>query len=236
MKKIGRPSRKRKKLKIRARKKAYLIQDSPFFRLNSKKKLSELLLSDLTDLKSLSSDSNYRVFNVNSSGKPREIQQPLPRLDVVHTRIASLLCRVRPPEYLYSGVKGRTYVDNARAHLGDHPVLTTDIRAFFTSTKQEAIFRFFHRQMECSPDVAKLISRLATYNGHVPTGSRLSLPIAFWANFEMFEVLNALSAKQSIKMTVFVDDLTFSGVNVTKKIYTPSFKDCSILWPCRARR
>lgn len=37
--------------------------------------------------------------------KIRKIQKPLEKLDVVHTRIASLLLRIAMPEYLHSGKK-----------------------------------------------------------------------------------------------------------------------------------
>ncbi|MEH6445560.1 MAG: hypothetical protein V7784_16820, partial [Oceanospirillaceae bacterium] len=40
---------------------------------------------------------------------------------------------------------------------------------------------------------------------------------AFWANYHMFHQLKCLSESKEITMTVFVDDLTFSGNKVTRQ-------------------
>ncbi|EPO0025961.1 reverse transcriptase family protein [Vibrio alginolyticus] len=135
---------------------------------------------------------------------------------MVHTRIASLLCRIDTPDYLHSGKKGVSNVTNAEAHIDSHNVLTTDIRSFFPSTTRRMVFSFFYGVMKCAPDVADLLADLCTIHSHIPTGSRLSMPLAFWANHTMFNELNELSIKHNVKMTVYVDDLTFSGKEVNR--------------------
>jgi hypothetical protein len=40
------------------------------------------------------------------------------------------------------------------------------------------------------------------------------MPIAFWANFDMFESLSAFANSRLVCMTIYVDDLTFSGAAV----------------------
>lgn len=216
--KVGQQKRFRK-LKINTKKKAYQFSDSPFYRLRSKKRLADILQVDLQALSELAGDDLYRVFQDTSGRKPRQIEQPLSKLDKVHTRIASLLCRLVVPDYLHSGVKGRTYITNAKAHLGEVPVLTTDIRSFFPSTSAQMIERFFLRYFECSPDVAYLLSKISSFDGHVPTGSRLSMPIAFWANFHMFQNLNDYCKRLNVVMSVYVDDLCFSGEAVSDQFY-----------------
>ena len=42
------------------------------------------------------------------------------------------------------------------------------------------------------------------------------MPLAFWANIRMFNELENLSIKHDVSMTVYVDDLTFSGDNTNK--------------------
>lgn len=208
--------REKPKLKINTQNKSYSIHDSALYKVTSKKKLSRILLTSVDRLKYLTGDENYNVFTDSTSGKPREIETPYPELDKVQTRIASLLCRIKQPDYLHSGIKGHSHVSNAKAHIGNHKVLTTDIKSFFPCTTKKMVFSFFHKVMKCPPDVADILSGLCTYSGYIPTGSRISMPLAFWANEPMFNTLHKISIKNSIKMTVFVDDITFSGNKINR--------------------
>lgn len=209
--------RRKPRLKINTNNKIYEIKDSVFFKLESKKKLAEILNATVTKLKSLTDDSNYNCYEDNSAGKPRLIEHPVGDLEVIHTRIASLLCRIQQPGYMQSGIKNRSHISNARMHVGHIPVLATDLQSFFQRTKIEAVFGFFYNVIQCSADVATVLSQLCTCGGHIPTGSRISMPLAFWANASMFGQLAALSDSRGITMTVFVDDLTFSGNKVTRQ-------------------
>jgi hypothetical protein len=78
-------------------------------------------------------------------------------------------------------------------------------------------FDFFYKKMDCSPDVADLLSRLCTCHEHIPTGSRISMPLAFWANEPMFSILHKVAVENEVQLTVFVDDLTFSGNRITPR-------------------
>ena len=215
-------AQRKSKRKISTKDKSYSLKDSPFYRLKSKKKLYELLglTSDLA--KSLSVDaSNYSTFEIEGkSGKSRVIECPNDSLDRVHTRIASLLCRITPPDFMHSGRKGRTHITNAQFHSGFKKVATTDIKSFYTSTTQKMIFSLFYSTFDCSPDVSRILADLITYDGHVPTGSRVSMPIALWANISMFNEFERLAIKHNVEMTVFVDDVSFSGDAINKLFIT----------------
>lgn len=96
----------KKKGRINTKGKSYSINDSALFNIQSKNKLAEVLLTNLDNIKSLLSNDNYIVFdNTNEDGKKRTIQTPSDKLNVVHTRIASLLCRITQPEYVHSGIR-----------------------------------------------------------------------------------------------------------------------------------
>lgn len=204
------------KLKLETKNKSYPLQDSPFHKLTSKKQLRKLLDIDSEKLKKLRQDKgNYSEFeNVSDSGKARKIQKPTRELDVVHTRIASLLCRISTPDYLHSGKKQHSNVTNARQHKNEYALLATDVKSFFSSTTWNMVFSFFYGVMKCSSDVSEILSDLCTCHKHIPTGSRISMPLAFWANIRMFSELDCLSNKHGVTMTVYVDDLTFSGREV----------------------
>lgn len=206
------------KLKIRTKNKSYPLKDSPFYKLSSKRKLSEILNCSISELSNLSQDNgNYKVFSqTSSSGKSRLIQQPYGKLEIVHTRIASLLSRISLPKYLHSGRKTYSHVTNARQHIGRKKLLTTDIKSFFPSTKYEMVFKLYFHTFQMPGDIADLLTNICCYSNHVPTGSRLSMPIAFWANNKMFNEMAALSEKHDVTMTLYVDDVTFSGPGVNK--------------------
>lgn len=210
-------TKRRPKPKIKLKNKSYELKDSALYNLRTKRKLIALLGCSQQKLKGLSEDSNYHVFDLVKEGKkPREIQAPNFELDMIQTRIASLLVRVATPEYLYSGVKGRSNISNAEVHIGNHPVLTMDIQNFYPSITKKSIFNFFSSAMNAAPDVAGILAEVCSYNNHIPTGSRISMPLSFWANHKIYSDLNALCISENINMSIFVDDLSFSGVNVGK--------------------
>lgn len=208
---------KRSKRKIITKNKSYPLQDSVFYKLSSKKRLANLLSSTPQELKSLTGSDNYRCFTQTKNGKPRLIQEPLPRLDKIHSRVASLLCRIETIDGLHSGKKGRSNISNARAHLGlGKKVITADIKSFFPTTTRQSVFDFFYNSMQCAADIADLLSKVLTYAEHVPTGSRISMPLAYFANKKMFDEIEASAGKCGAKMTIYVDDLTFSGAMLQK--------------------
>ncbi|NNG42413.1 RNA-directed DNA polymerase [Pseudoalteromonas sp. NEC-BIFX-2020_002] len=209
----------RSKLKINSNSKKHSINQSPFFKLKTKKKLIELLGLASSELSIAKKDiGNYVVFEqMGNNGKSRTIQHPKDKQNEIHNRIANLLTRIELPAYLHSGRKKHSHITNATQHLGSKKVLTTDIKSFFQSTTKKMVFNFFNRKLLCSPDVSHILSCICTFNGHIPTGSQLSMPLAFWANIDMFERLENLSSSLNVDMTVYVDDLTFSGEQVNRR-------------------
>lgn len=192
--------------------------ESPFYKLKTKNKLAALLGVSIPELFLLGKDDgNYSVFEqLSKKGKSRQIQKPLEALDIVHTRIASLLSRIALPEYLHSGKKGHSNISNARIHLNSEKMMTADVKSFFPSTSRMMVFSFFFSVMKTSSDVADVLSNICTCHGQLPTGSRLSMPLAYFANSRMFDEINKLCQKLKVNMTVYVDDLTFSGGNVNR--------------------
>ncbi|MDD9893772.1 MAG: reverse transcriptase family protein, partial [Gammaproteobacteria bacterium] len=162
-------------------------------------------------------DQHYRCFVQKKNGKERDIEEPLPKLRKVHCRIASLLCRIEVFDGLHSGRKGRSNISNALAHLGDNRnAITCDITKFYPTTRRTHIFDFFYNTMECSPDVADLLSKLVSYEEHIPTGSQISMPLAYFSNKRMFDEIEAAASSTQSVLTIFVDDLTISGPNLQK--------------------
>lgn len=191
--------------------KSYSIDQSPLYKLSTRKRLAELLGFDLRNLEALAArPTNYHEFDIQQGDKIRHVEVPKRALERVHRRLFILLERIKKPPYLHSGTKGRSYITNAKVHLGDVPVVKLDIKKFYPSIEFDRIFRFFQDTLQCPPDVSALLTRLCTINGHIPTGSCVSQLLAYFAALPMFEELSATSGPD-IRFTCYVDDMTWSG-------------------------
>jgi len=193
----------------------YHLNQSPFYRLSSKRKLAKILGFDFADFASLVDDSNYREFT-NKQG--RLIQHPIGILAPIHQRIAELLARLELPSYLHSR-KGCSYISNAAAHAENVSLIKTDISKFYPSTSFSAIVKMFRCDFECSRDVAWHIARLCSFKGkYLPTGSHLSGIVAFLSHKAMFNEIYTFSIKHGCTMTCYVDDIVISGPKATKTL------------------
>jgi hypothetical protein len=202
--------------------KTYPIDQCRLYRCSSKKKLAELLGIDSAKLITLTKDPTaYRIFTRRTNGKERVIEEPRGELRRVHDRLLALLSRIEPPSYLHSGVKRRSYISNARQHAGGGRVLKTDVSKFYPSTNHQQVFIGFLREFCCAGDVARLLADLCTYQGHVPTGSPISMPAAFFAHKQAFDALHRRMFGQNITMTVYVDDITLSGDSLMRLHFCP---------------
>ena len=197
--------------------KKYELKESCLYKLTTKEKMEKILFKKFKILSKLTKDSNYHIFCLEQkNGKKREIQVPKPGLLKIHKRIANLFYCIEVPDYLHSGVKGKSYITNAKAHLGNYPVLKIDISDFYNSISKKSIFNFFRIAMKAGEEIAGVLAGLCSYAEHLPTGSQISMPLSFFLNKKMFDELNNLSRKNNIAMSLYVDDLTFSGDNVNE--------------------
>lgn len=159
--------------------------------------------------------NNYRVFNIKQGEKSRQVEVPKAIVERLHRRLFALLERIEKPLYLHSGVKKRSYLTNARAHLGSRSLVKLDLKKFYPSVRADMVYRFFHDALQCSPDVAGLLTRLCVYDGHVPTGSCLSQLLAFFAVKPLFDEIDSLAKSEGLYFTAYVDDMTLSGERAT---------------------
>lgn len=199
------------------KRKTYPLNQSPLFKLSNKRKLATLLRISLRELKLLShSDRLYHEYDITKkSGGTRRIENPRRNLKIIQARIARLLGKVTPPEYLFCPVKGRSYVTNAARHLGHRVVRTLDVKKYFPSTSRNRVYKFYKAVLQCSPDVAELLADITTYKGHLPTGSPLSPVMAFYAHCDVWEEVYRLVTNGAATNSLYIDDLTISGDRVS---------------------
>lgn len=193
----------------------YPINQSPLYRLRGKGQLEKVIGVQWDAADKLLTPDNYRVW-VNDKG--REIQKPLGFLNHVHAQIGKLLARIEAPDYLYSQ-KGRSYADNARQHIGNVPLVKTDIHKFYPSTSRQMVYRLFAVDFNCADDLAHRLADICCYRQeHIPTGSPLSDRVAFFAAKHMFDAIDTAAEYAQCQMTVYVDDITVSGKGATMKL------------------
>jgi hypothetical protein len=170
-----------------------------------------LLKISRSRLQKLQSDDLYRVYDLKRHGKTRTIEEPVGELKRVHKRLHNLLLRVNHPEWLFSGVHGRSYIGNAFHHAGIGYAMLCDIGSFYQSAQAEYVFRFFCYRLKQAENIAWLITDISTFNGHLPTGSPSSQVLAFRAYEPMFQSIRNLADKSGAKFSLYVDDMTISS-------------------------
>jgi retron-type reverse transcriptase len=198
----------------------YSLRDSPFFRLRSKAKLASLLYISQGKLLDLAAgDQRYFDFNKpKKSGGVRNISAPIAPLKTVQSRIADLLGRVAPPDYLFAPVQGRSYADNAAMHVGARSLRLLDIEDFFPNCTIKKAIWFFRSRMECSEDVAAILANIVTYKGALPQGSPCSPILAYLCYIDMWSEIAKLVKDSGCKLSVYADDLTISGESIPEAL------------------
>lgn len=212
----------------------------PLYGIQSKKRLKCLLHLQNDDFFKQDYTASLISPYIDYSTKPRLIEPPRYNLKCVQRRIKALLDTISIPDNVFSGVKGRSYIDNVYQHIFSDAryFYKADIRAFFPSISREVVYHFFLSDLMCSPDVASILASLTTidlckcpvheksdlyhfldtkgikcYN-HLISGAPTSPILSYLANHKMFDELQKLSSKNGIVMTIYVDDLFFSSEHV----------------------
>lgn len=203
---------KKRKRKVKNWGRSYHLNQSPLYKLKNKKKLAELLNLELSEIKDivLKKDVYYKCYYNEDN---RYIEEPILLMYEVHNKLASFFSRISTPSYMHFAKKSCSNITNANVHRDAKNVVTFDIKSYYHNVTEEKIRQFFLRQLECSLDVAYLLSQLCTYNGHIPTGSQVSVYLCNLANIKMFNELNNIAKSNSLNFTVFADDITISGKN-----------------------
>lgn len=194
---------------------SYPRNQSIFYKITSPQMLADRLRVTFDELNELcAATDNYKRWTDKKTGRP--IQEPKPKLDKVHKRVAWLLAKIETPDYLHSAIRGRSYITNASGHSVDACCVKIDVRKFYPSVRSQAVHHFFLDRMLCSGDVAGILTKLLTVDGHLPTGSSSSPILSYFAYEDMFDALAKLAASKGCVMTVYVDDVVFTGIGATR--------------------
>jgi retron-type reverse transcriptase len=155
--------------------------------------------------------ASYREFTVpKRSGGTRRILAPDATTKALQRRILRrVLARLPAHPAAHGFERGRSIATNAVMHERAAVVLKLDIHDFFSATKAARVRRFF-RVIGWDREAAKILVRLTTRDGGLPTGAPTSPRLANLVNVMLDARLSGLAAREGATYTRYADDLTFS--------------------------
>ena len=153
--------------------------------------------------------------------RPRKIDNPLdPLKDLQRKILSGLLESIQLPEHVKGGVSGRSLIHNIELHRHSRVLVTLDVKSFFRSITSKQVYHIWRQQLNCSPKISSLLTKLTTFEGHLPEGAPTS---TYLANLMLTsiegEIVDAC-ALAGVRYSTWVDDLAFSGSNAPNVINT----------------
>ena len=198
-----------------------MLKNSFLYKIGNKTKLAKYLGITRKELLNLCNDDLYRVYDEpkhNGTGT-RTIEAPAKQLKSIQRKLNKELQKLETPSYLFSGIKGKSFIDNALVHVQNKYILCVDIHSFYPSTNSKKVLEYYKYSLEIPNDIAKILTELTTFDGHLPTGAPTSVILAYFAYEKTFEDIYKKAQELDIDMSVYVDDITFSS----KKTIPTSF-------------
>lgn len=179
----------------------------------------------------------YGKPKLDAKGEPKKrvINPSTKRLKIIQGRIhRDILNKIEMPSYAFGAVKKKDNILNAKQHQGKKYKFTTDLKDFFPSITNKAVFKMFVSQ-SFSPEVSMLLTKLTTYKGKIPQGAPTSSTLANLVFIKTGDILQQFAKENNATFTSFVDDMTFSSakdfknkipqiINIITKDYKISHK------------
>ena len=181
----------------------------------SPKKIAWLIGIPIGELKAIAANTEkfYRPFIKEPEGKKaRLIDQPVGRLKEIQGRLNVMILKKQLlPACLVGGVSGRDPLDHPRLHVGKKVVVTADVKDCYPSITNAQVFRIWRDRIKCSPDVANLLTKLTTRQGHLPLGAPTSTPLGNLVLEPTAVQIERLLQQYQMDFSQFIDDSAISG-------------------------
>lgn len=153
-----------------------------------------------------------RPFQKKPRSKPRQIDNPRDDLSWTQKRInRRLLAPICFPEHIFGAVRKRSVFDNAEHHHGASLLVTIDIKRCFPSITNKQIYSIWSDLLGCAPPVAALLTRLTTFDRHLPQGAATSPLLANLCIWMIDEPIRQACKQLGVVYSTWIDDLAFSG-------------------------
>jgi RNA-directed DNA polymerase len=153
--------------------------------------------------------------------KKRKIDKSILVVKQIQKRINRRLLReLQLPSHICGGVKRKSLLHNITPHLGAPVIVTLDIRNFFRQISPFQVYRVWNDLLGCAPQVAAALTRLTTFENHLPQGGPTSSALANLVLFSLDQPIRDYCQANSIVYTTWIDDLAFSGAENRRVINT----------------
>lgn len=146
-------------------------------------------------------DKDRQVVDV--TGPLRRAQKRIQRTILLPKLVASA--------HSFGGVRGRHIKMNAEKHMRSQFAFTCDITDFYPSIHSKRLYKFLVEDQGCSPDVARLLTRLCTHRHHLALGLITSPLLAEQFLKPVDKRIARMAKEAGIEYTRYVDDITLSG-------------------------
>jgi hypothetical protein len=170
----------------------------------------------------------YEPFPKKTGKKPRTIDNPVEPLKSIQQKINKFVFQaIKFPNFIIGGVKGRNPLEHPMLHINKPVVVTIDVKDCYPRISNSCIFNIWHKQLQCSHDVAHLATKLTTRAGHLPLGAPTS---NFLANIALFPCVSktiTLAEKDGFVGSQYIDDSAFSGKNLNDSLITEIIQEFS---------
>lgn len=144
--------------------------------------------------------------------KIRYIDNPTGLLKTLQGRIYQrLLATLDFPEHMFGGVRKRSALDNARVHRGTGLLVTMDICDCFPNITPFHVYDVWRNLLNCSAEIPSLLTKLTTFEWHLPQGAPTSTALANLVIYALDEPIRDACAVSGVRYSTLVDDLAFSG-------------------------
>lgn len=156
-------------------------------------------------------DDGTRRKNKDGSNRDRIINPSTSRLKEMQECITNYLSETfELPDYMYGGVEKRNNILNASAHKGNKYKFKTDIQDFYSFITCGKV-RAKLIDLGFPPKIAMILTRLTTYNGHLPQGAPSSVFLANLVFTDTGNKIQKLAAEHNITYTSYIDDVVLSS-------------------------
>jgi RNA-directed DNA polymerase len=157
-------------------------------------------------------EHHYRSFVIQPTGKkPRQIDNPDDDLKTVQRAIrVRLLASLPLPGHVHGCVRGRSPLTNAKVHRGQPNVASVDIKSFYPTVTNSAIYELWLR-LGYGPRLGSMLTRLTTLAGHLPQGAPTSDALANHVLAPVDDGLVAIGAALDLKLSRYLDNIDMSG-------------------------
>ena len=155
--------------------------------------------------------NSYHCFNIPQGRKMRVITAPSRALKARQRWILDvILSKLEVSPYAQGFERAHSIKTNALIHAGNGYALCLDIRDYFPSIGEQAVFDVFH-EAGYTASASMALARLCCYMGVLPQGAPTSPRLSNIIFKELDVQLAAVAQRHSALYSRYADDMTFSS-------------------------